>query len=184
MLYALISLSLAIFIRFLPLQLFSDKLGVDHWFWKVYIETYRRERLFPPVLPQYLLDEHQWYPPLFPLLIARLPTIALDRYNRSVAIFIDLLRMLLLLFIVSWLSNGSPYAIGIAGVVYAATPMLVSYNIQLDPRGLGALFLDGLIVLLLWWYSFDGPVLVWGGVFVLSGLILLTHKMTTQLFWF
>src|SRR5437773_1505045 len=31
-------------------------LGVDHWFWKSYVETYRRERRFPPDLPQYILD--------------------------------------------------------------------------------------------------------------------------------
>jgi hypothetical protein len=54
----------------------------------------------------------------------------------------------------------------------------------LNPRGLGALFLDGLIVLLLWWYLFDGPFWVLVPVSLLASFILLTHKMTTQLFWF
>src|SRR5262249_37511317 len=57
-------LLLAYVLRSLPHRLSPQGLGVDHWFWKPYIETYRRERRFPPELPQSLLDEAQWYPPL------------------------------------------------------------------------------------------------------------------------
>ena len=63
---------LAYVLRAVPQWLSPQGLGVDHWFWKTYIETYRRERRFPPELPQYVLDEAQWYPPLFPMLLARL----------------------------------------------------------------------------------------------------------------
>ena len=182
MLASVIPLCFALSLCILPYYLWPGSLGVDHWFWKNYIEAYRRERLFPPVLPQYLLDEHQWYPPLSPLVMAHLPSVIFERYSYFVAILIDLLQMVLLLCVVSWLSGGNPHAVAIAGLAYGATPILVSYNIQLNPRGLGALFLDGLIVLLLWWYFFDGPVWVWAVVLVLAGLILLTHKMTTQVF--
>lgn len=183
-LLGVITLCCALFLRILPNHLSSGHLGVDHWFWKAYIETYRRDKKFPPDLPQYLLDEHQWYPPLFPLLLSYLPGIVFDRYSHFLAILIDLLRMVFLLCVVNWISGGDPYAVAISGLVYATTPILLSYNIQLNPRGLGALFLDGLIILLLWRYLFNGPVWVCGMVLLLSGLILLTHKMTTQLFWF
>ena len=80
----------------LPDRLAPQGAGVDHWFWKTYIETYRRTRVFPPVLPQYTLDEHQWYPPLFPMLMARLPARLFDSWSHVIAICIDLLRMLIL----------------------------------------------------------------------------------------
>lgn len=181
---AIITLSAAFLLRIFPSLFFRGGLGVDHWYWKTYIESYRRERRFPPVFPQYILDEHQWYPPLFPLLMARLPAKVFDRYSNLVAIIIDLLRMGLLLGVVAWLSGGSPLSIGIAGLVYATMPILISFNIQLNPRGLGALFLDILIILLLFAYAFNGPSWILGIALLLSGFILLTHKMTTQLFWF
>lgn len=177
-------LSLAFLVRILPHQLVFGELGVDHWFWKAYTETYLEKRQFPPNLPQYLLDKHQWYPPLFPLLISHLPKSIFNRYSPWLAIGIDMLRMALLLGVAHWISNGDLYVISIAGLIYATTPVLISYNVQLNPRGLGALFLDGLIVLVLWFYLHDSPVWIWILVLLLSGLILLTHKMTTQLFWF
>jgi hypothetical protein len=55
-------------LRFFPKVLAGDNLGVDHWYWKAYIETYKRNKQFPPVLTQYILDEFQWYPLYFPCL--------------------------------------------------------------------------------------------------------------------
>jgi hypothetical protein len=177
-------MSVAFVLRMLPHYLAPAGAGVDHWFWKTYIETYRRDHNFPPVLPQYVLDQHQWYPPVFPLLIAQLPAWVYDRWSHVIATVIDLLRMGLLLFVAHWQSDGNLYVMSVAGLLYATTPIQISYNIQLNPRGLGALFLDGILMLLLWYYSYQGPWWVWGGVLCLAGLILLTHKMTTQLLWF
>lgn len=174
----------AFFLRYFPQFKANGSLGVDHWYWKLYIETYRDKKQFPPVLPQYLLEEHQWYPPLFPLLMARLPESVFDRFGYCVAVLIDLARMVLLMGTIIWLSNGEIVAVSIAGIVYATTPIVVSYNVQLNPRGLGALFLDSLIIILISLCVFNGPLWLWIPVFLLSGLILLTHKMSTQLFWF
>ena len=113
--------------------------------------------MFPPVLPQYRLDEQQWYPPLFPLLLARLPPRVFDSYSHLIAIVIDLVRMLLLLWVAHWQSDGSLAVIAIAGLIYATIPIQTSYNIQLNPRGLGALMLEIVLMLLLWFYvSGDG----------------------------
>jgi hypothetical protein len=177
-------LLIALALRAVPLWLSPAGAGVDHWFWKSYIEEYRRNRRFPPSLPQYVLDEHQWYPPVFPLLLAFLPPALFDGWNRAVAISIDLLRMTLLLAVAYWQSNGNPLVVALAGLVYATTPIQISYNIQLNPRGLAALMLDVLLILLLVQMVAHGPWWIWAAIVLLSGIILLTHKMTTQLFWF
>jgi len=177
-------LLLAYVLRSLPSWLSPQGVGVDHWFWKAYIETYRRDRRFPPELPQYVLDEAQWYPPFFPMLLARLPAAFFDRWSHLVAVMIDLARLLLLLGVAAWQSDGSPTVILVAGLVYATTPIQVSYNIQLNPRGLAALMLDALLMAMLYMFYTEGSWPLWSVIVVLGGLILLTHKMTTQLFWF
>jgi hypothetical protein len=175
-----LTLVLALILRLVPLWLSPAGAGIDHWFWKSYIETYRRDRRFPPVLPQYILDEHQWYPPAFPLLLAQLPAAAFERWDRFLAMAIDMLRMAVLLVVAAWQTNGNPNVVAIAGLAYATTPIQVSYNVQLNPRGMAALLLDIVLVLML----FGRTPGIWLAVALLSGIILLTHKMTTQLLWF
>jgi hypothetical protein len=177
-------LVLALGLRLVPSALAPQGAGIDHWFWKTYVETYRRTRVFPPVLPQYTLDEHQWYPPLFPMLMARLPPRVFDSWSHLGSIAFDLLRMLVLLGAAYWQSDGNLAVIALAGVIYATVPIQTFYNVQLNPRGLGALLLEMVLMLLLWYYVFHGQWWLWIPIVVLSGLILLTHKMTTQLFWF
>ncbi len=175
---------LALGLRFAPLSFSTRGAGIDHWYWKSYIDTYRRDKRFPPSLPQYILEDHQWYPPLFPLLLSELPAGVFDRFDTLIAIAIDLVRLLILLAVAYWQSSGAVSVIAIAGLLYATTPILVSYNVQLNPRGLAALMLDCLLILLLVQLDLHGPWWAWPIIAVLSGLILLTHKMTTQLFWF
>ncbi len=177
-------IALTAVLRLVPQWLAPGGAGVDHWYWKTYVETYRRERTFPPILPQYVLDEHQWYPPLFPLLMATLPRQVFDSSSHAIAIVIDLCRLILLLGVAYWQSDGNLGVIVLAGLIYATVPIQTSYNIQLNPRGLGALMLEVILMLLLWIYSLHGSWWLWVPVVVLSGLILLTHKMTTQVFWF
>jgi len=173
----------AVALRWLPHLVAPDGIGVDHWFWKAYIETYRRTKQFPPHLPQFLLDREQWYPPLFPLLMAYLPPALFERYAYVVALGIDLLRMALLMGI-GRLVLGPGWAVAAAALFYAATPILISYNTQLNPRGLAALFLDIAIVLIYLWTLDRGSIWLLGGAILLSGAVPLTHKMTTQLMWF
>ena len=139
----LLLLMVAALIRITPTLMVKHGAGVDQWFWKAYIDKLRTQKVFPPSLPQFLLDKEQWYPPLFPLLIAKLPAIVFERYSMQLSIIIDLLRMVLLMVAVWWLSH-SELALLIAGSVYCLTPLLISYNMQLNPRGLGALFLDAM----------------------------------------
>jgi hypothetical protein len=178
------ALGLAFLLRYLPHVLAPLGIGVDHWYWKAYVEKYRSARAFPPHLPQFIFDVKQSYPPLFPLLLAFLPHALFDRFSHILAIGIDLVRMACLMAIVYSLTGGNAFAVGVAGAVYAVTPLLVSYNVQLNPRGLAAIMLDVMFFAVILAFFFKGPVWLWVVLIPSSGLILLTHKMTTQLFWF
>lgn len=176
-------LTLAFLLRIVPSWCSPHGLGVDHWYWRSYIEEYRRNRQFPPHLPKYVLDQAQWYPPVFPLLMARLPAVLFEGWAPQISVLIDLIRLVLLLGVAAWQTSGNWTVMLLAGLVYATTPIQISYNIQLNPRGLAAIMLDAFLMALLWAYQ-GGPAWLWGAMVGLGGLILLTHKMTTQLFWF
>lgn len=176
-------LVLAYLVRAVPGWLSPRGLGTDHWYWKTYIDEYRRTKRFPPDLPQYVLEDAQWYPPLFPLVMARLPPAMFDRWSSQIAIYVDLLRMVLLLSIAFWQTGGDWTVVLVAGLVYATTPIQISYNVQLNPRGLAAIMLDIALIAILWVYE-GGSSVLWVVVVAMVGLLPLTHKMTTQLFWF
>jgi hypothetical protein len=167
----------------IPAAVAARGAGVDQWFWRAYVEKLRAAKVFPPQLPQFLLDEAQWYPPLFPVVLSKLPAAVFSQYGRYLGILIDLLRLLVLALATRWLS-GSDAAAVFAGAVYAITPLLVTYNMQLNPRGMAALLLD------LCWLTVAALLLksaapwLWCIALFLAGLVLLTHKMTTQIFCF
>jgi hypothetical protein len=114
--------------------------------------------------------------------LARLPASLSERRDFIPAIALDLARLATLLGVVAWLGDGGVAALAVAGLAYATTPIVVTYNCQLNPRGMGALLLDWAVVLAIW-ERMGGPSWIWAAVGVLSALILLTHKMTTQAFW-
>lgn len=173
----------ALILRLAPVLLSSHGSGVDQWYWKTYIETLRRDGSLPVKMPQFLLDEGHWYPPFFPWLMSRLPASMFDRFSVQFAVFIDMLRMVLLVWAAWWLTTDLVVA-AIAGIVYAITPLLVTYNMQLNPRGMGALFLDAMWLLVGAVFLYEASPWFWLGVFFLAGMVMITHKMAMQLFWF
>lgn len=177
-----IIVALASIIRLAPICIMSGSVGVDQWSWRALIDELRRNKKFPPELPCFILDSKQWYPPLFLLLMAKLPFIVYDRFSSIFAVLIDICRLGLLM----WFLDGQDLRISglVAGFVYAFTPILVTYNQQINPRGLAALFFDMVVLAALGiHYSSIGNV---GFLFlgILLPLVLLTHKMTTQLMFF
>lgn len=157
--------------------------GVDHWYWRLYARTVNSKGKFPPRLPQYLLDDHQWYPPVFPLILTVLERWMSNGLSRWVAVFIDLLRLWLVLGFALVKGWGSVETLAFIGMVYATTPCLAAYHTQLNPRGLGALFLDAALFLYLGTMN-SASIGVWVVLSLLGGGVLLTHKMTTQAFIF
>ncbi len=164
-------------LRLLPF-LVQSRRGSDHWFWMLYVETLHEHRRFPPKLP-FLLDEQQWYPPLFPLLLACLPVSWLKRQARLIAPLVDTIQLVALMAVVHR-AAGSATAAGLAGGLYAVAPLCVDYNYQLNPRGLGALALS--IQLILYYAHTQTPDLhLLGVILILGAAILLLHKMTSQM---
>lgn len=175
--------SLALALRVAPIILVPHGSGVDQWYWKTYVETLRRDGTLPVKMPQFLLDEGHWYPPFFPWVLAKIPAAIFDRFSMQLAVFIDMLRMSILVWATWWLTRSEAAAV-IAGTAYAITPLLITYNLQLNPRGMGALFLDIMWLLAGAFFLRDAPVWIWIPIFIFAGLVLITHKMSMQLFWF
>jgi hypothetical protein len=159
--------------------------GVDQWFWKAYIREYKKNKKMPPELSQFVLDEGQWYPPLFGIIISNFTEAFVFKYSNLIAILIDLSRMYLLLYCV-YILTGRFNSVIIAGIIYSFTPILISYNSQLNPRSIGAIFLDIFFINILF-YNIDNHtnfIFITIALIISSTLILLVHKMTTQLLVF
>jgi hypothetical protein len=167
-------------LRLLPF-LYQRRQGNDHWFWMLYVETLRERKSFPPKLP-FLLDEQQWYPPLFPLLLACLPIGWLKPLARLIAPVIDTLQLVAVMIVAQHISE-STVAAALAGALYALAPLCIDYNYQLNPRGLGSLLLSTQLIIY-YAYTQTPDLLLLGGVLVLGAAILLLHKMTSQMMVF
>lgn len=176
-------LLIAALIRIAPKKLSPHGIGVDQWVWKALIDELRRGSRLPPHLPQFLLDEKQWTPPMFMLLMAWLPRAVFDRYSGLLAVAIDLARLALAMLAVRHMT-GSDAATAITGIAYGLTPLLVTYNLQLNPRGLAALLFDGILLAASSALFLGGSPWLWVWITPALGVLLLTHKMTTQLLWF
>jgi hypothetical protein len=113
---AIAVLGLALWLRLLPHR-WAGVHGVDAWFYLLYAQALRRQRRVPARLAHFLLDiEEQWYPPLFPLLLAALPERVRIRRRHWVAPVIDGLQLSTLLG-VAWIVGLAPAAALLAGVI-------------------------------------------------------------------
>jgi len=175
----LLFISFGVYIRLRPLWT-NPTLGVDHWYWLLCAEDVRKRRSLPPKLPYFMLEiEEQWYPPLFAGLLAFLPMRWLRNHGGILSQMIDLLHGLMIFFAVFWFSHSLIIAF-LSGLSYLIAWFPMSYNTQLQPRGLANLLLT-LLVMLLWFYIDTGSRIIWGGVLILSVLLLFIHKMTVQM---
>jgi len=183
-LVAVLAAAASIGIRTVAAHVGGRALIVDRWYWNAYVEASRAQRRFPPDLPQYLLDLKQWYPPLFPGLLVALGAGRRARTLESAVMgTLELARIALLLAVVAGLVGSDVAAVGAAGLAYAVSPVLALYNVQMNPRALGALLLDtGLVAA--FWASSGGPAWAWAVAIVAGALVLLSHKMATQLLVF
>ena len=174
--------SLALGMRVYP-HLKRSPGGVDAWYFLSYIRELKRTKRFPVKLPRYLMDiEEQWYPPGFPLLLALLPTNFLYKCHWLISPLIDCLQ-LLLLYVFTLITTGSLFAALIASVVYAVTYTLISENLNMNSRSLGAIVEVALMLCIFryidtaqWWWLMVS--------LVMGAVLLLTHKMATQCFVF
>jgi len=164
-------------VRILPVVL-TRRLGSDQWYWLLYVETLKREKKLPIDLP-YLLEVGQWYPPAFPLMLSILPTRWLQGYGRLIPPIVDSLHVGLVGYAGTMLT-GNQLTGMIAMGIYAITPLAISYNYQLNPRGIGALALSAQflgVYAFLTEGAFEWALLV----VCLGAFTCVLHKMTTQM---
>ena len=175
----LLLIAIGVGVRFRPFRT-NANLGVDHWYWLLCAEDIRKRRRLPPRLPYFMLEiEEQWYPPLYAALLALLPMKVLERHAGKISQLLDLMQGLLISFSVLW-ASGSTIVAFLAGFSYIIAFFPMSYNFQLQPRGL-ANFLLTLITLGLWFYLDTGNMALWGVILILSVVLLFFHKMTVQM---
>lgn len=166
-------------IRFRPLWI-NPALGVDHWYWLLCAEDVKRRRKLPPKLPYFMLEmEEQWYPPLFAGLLALLPMKWLREHGGKISQLVDLLHGFMIFLAVLWFSDSLIIAF-LSGLSYLIAWFPLSYNTQLQPRGLANLLLT-LAMMGLWIYIDTGSFSIWIGVLFLSVILLFLHKMTVQM---
>ena len=158
----------------------NPALGVDNWYWLLCAEDIRKRRRLPPILPYFMLElEDQWYPPLFAGLLALIPLKRLERHGGKIAQLIDFFQGFLIFFAVLSVS-GSVIIAFLSGFSYMVAFFPLTYNNQLQPRGL-ANFLLTLAIIGLWFYIDAASWTVWAGILVISVLLLFLHKMTAQM---
>jgi len=175
----LLLILLGIGIRFRPLWI-NPSLGVDHWYWLLCAEDVKRKRKLPPRLPNFMLEiEEQWYPPLFAGLLSLLPMRWLKDHGGKISQLFDLLQGFVIFWVVLWFSNSLIIAF-LSCLSYLVAWFPLSYNTQLQPRGLANLLLT-LAILGIWFYLHTGSIAIWVLVLILSVLLLFLHKMTVQM---
>jgi hypothetical protein len=157
---------------------------VDHFYWVLAAEAYRTQRGLPVrISGKYLMeDEAQAYPPLFGWLLGR---VNLARLGIGSVWLLEGVQVVVLGACMAALH--APWAaIVLAAAAYCATPVLVTYNTQLNARILGDLFLFGLfaseVLAIAVADTPGGRLTFWGAAALLTALVIMTHKMTLQLY--
>lgn len=164
---------------------FQSLSAVDHHYWIQVASALRARRQIPVDLgDKYLLeDSRQYYPPGFGFLLSLLPPEFL-RSSRAALVVqaVDIILALITSAFVYWRFE-SLLASLLSGAVVLLSPGLVAYNFQLTSRSLGNLFLASTIFSQLTAIGTAGLASFcwWGVSFLLAGLTMVTHKMSTQL---
>src|SRR5579864_8431678 len=141
MAFFLVGMALVGLALYLRLRVFIGRQpgGVDTWYYLASADALRRQKHVPIALPQYLFhDRTESYPVVFPLILAAFPGEWLRRNHWLVSPLIDAIHLLLLYFL-SFRLTDSVLAAGIAGLIYAVTPQLVSETRNLNGRAFASL---------------------------------------------
>lgn len=157
---------------------------VDHHYWIQAAEFFRQKPRLPVELDgRFLLeDRKQSYPPFFYFFLSCFPKRFLRESATALAQAADFLTGALVIFS-AWLMGSDGIALAVAALFIGLAPVMVSYNTQVNPRAWGNFFI---VVKLL---SEAGAVggghwTLWVVAAISTALVIVSHKMTTQLMFF
>lgn len=127
----------------------------------------------PRVIDRFTVEGEYRYPPLFHLILAVLPR-CIHKYFPAA---VETLHSLFVFVAVLGIYGELPALIAVT--VFTLIPKNIGYTTTLNPRPLGALSVSLIMVALFMYYrtGIYNYILI-GGIF--TGLLLLTHKMSTQ----
>ncbi len=155
---------------------------VDEFYWRLVARAARKKRRPPFVLPgKYILEtDEQYYPPLFGILLSLVSDQWLKRRGPWFSHLPDAALIVGAIFALGFLGVGAA-GTAAAIIVLALAPAWTVYNAQLNPRSWGNLFFAASMMLQVAGHSGAGnSETMWGAAIVLTALVVLTHKMTTQ----
>lgn len=180
MLYAVLVLTILIFRNIIFNK--AQSKAVDQWYWLNYRDEVRKNKKFPPQLPQYLLEIKQWYPPIFGWFLSILPD-RIFKFSSIITQILSLLRLSLVFLFAYIIGTDLSFSLFLAVLIYITAPILVYYDNQINSRIFGAILLDVLLLLFYGYYELNIYILIVPILFF-TILILFTHKMSHQLYVF
>ena len=176
-------LVLAFFFRVKPIWKHRHR-GCDAYYFLLCNEEFRRRKRIPIVLPPYYLleNQEQWYPPGFNIFLSLFPERVVKKYYWAISPGVDCL-ILALLYVVVYLVTGNLWLAVLSGFLYGITPAVIGECFSLTSRQLGSLLLTVVLLSLFGFVNTNNFFLL--GLSIFAGfLVLMTHKLTTQLLWF
>ncbi len=156
--------------------------GCDAYYFLFSADELRRNHRLPITLPLvYVLEkQEQWYPPGFSVFLSMLPKALVTKYYWFISPALDSL-IALLVYSVSYFILGDIWLAVFAGIAYSMNVASIVDTTSLNARSLGALLFN--LCWLLVVYALAGGSLVYV-VLVLGFLLLMTHKLSSQLLYF
>ncbi len=157
--------------------------GVDSWYYLSCVREFKRSKIIPVKLPNYLLDiEEQWYPPGFVVFLSIFPFNSLKKYRGLISPLIDALQLAIVYFFAYFITHSVAVAV-LSGIIYALAYTLIVENSNLNSRGFGSLLFSLTLVFL---YEFISTQNIWWlvAVLVFGFFLLMSHKMAVQALMF
>lgn len=158
--------------------------SIDEYFWLQYRLNARKQKFFPPKLPQFLLDLRQWYPPIYGFFLKLIPD-AVFKNNIYILLILSAIRFINYLIFLSILGVREDLeVILICLIIYIASPSYFINDNQLNSRILGSIIFD-IVVMLVYLGNMSGWGMMLCTLLLFFTMILLfLHKMTVQLLIF
>jgi len=156
---------------------------VDHHYWLVVAQALRADPRLPPIIRgRYLLeDERQSYPPFFAWFLSWFRPEFLERRAVGLSQIADL-GLIGVLIVFGVVSGVTGWAMAIGAAVIGLAPVLVAYNVQVNPRSWGNLFLSVKLMAEVLAVGMAGSyeIAFWAVAIAATAGVILSHKMSTQ----
>lgn len=176
LLAALPAIAFGVFGRFY----WAAKMGATHdtWYHFEVARRIRESRSLPERIDQFIVGGPYDYPPLLHLILAVLPEDVAFEYKWTFSPVVDVLHMGFVGAVTYWVT-GSPTAAVAAVGIYATVPITVMEFSHLTPRVVGS-FLLSVVVVIVFYALTAGSTWYLAIATVVGGILLLTHRMSSQ----